>query len=266
MQAQTNLRHVLHTLRHRLPDADRYLEVTARSLRWRPEAPCRLDVAAFEQLLAQDDADGRRNALREAVQMYTGDLLDGCYDEWLLGERDRLRNRQLDALAELAGLCEAGGDPAEAISYVERLLRGDPLREDAYRQLMRLHNACGDRVRALRAYHVCSSTLERELGVEPSADTAAAYQSLLRRPPEPAAGTRVGGPPLVGRATERVQLAAAWRCAATGQAQFVLVSGEAGWESRGWSRSFGSGAPGGGRPRWKHAATRRRTRWRTAPW
>ena len=38
-QARTNLRHVLHRLRHTLPDADRYLEITQRSLRWRPEAP-----------------------------------------------------------------------------------------------------------------------------------------------------------------------------------------------------------------------------------
>lgn len=38
-QARTNLRHVLHNLRRTLPDADRYIEITQRSLRWRPEAP-----------------------------------------------------------------------------------------------------------------------------------------------------------------------------------------------------------------------------------
>src|SRR5215216_7963419 len=38
-QARTNLRHVLHTLRRALPDADRFLDVTQRTLRWRPDAP-----------------------------------------------------------------------------------------------------------------------------------------------------------------------------------------------------------------------------------
>lgn len=38
-QARTNLRHVLHTLRHALPDADRFLAVTPRALQWRPDAP-----------------------------------------------------------------------------------------------------------------------------------------------------------------------------------------------------------------------------------
>lgn len=257
-QARTNLRHVLHTLRRRLPEPDRYLEITPGTLRWRPEAPFWLDVAAFEQLLGPDGGDaavpggaeGRRKALREAVKMYTGDLLEGCYDEWLLGERDRLRHRQLDALAELAGLCEARGDVAEAISHAERLLRGDPLREATYRQLMRLHAARGDRARALRVYHVCSSTLERELAVEPSAETLAAYETLLRREPEvrPAVVARVGGPPLVGRAPQRAQLAAAWRSTEAGQAQLVLVSGEAGVgktrlveEFRGWCARRGAG-------------------------
>jgi DNA-binding SARP family transcriptional activator len=247
-QARTNLRHVLHTLRRRLPDPDRYLEITPRTLRWRPEAPYWLDVAAFEGLLAPagvDPAPGdgkdRRRALREAVEIYTGELLAGCYDEWLLADRDRLRHRQLDALAELAGLYEAGGDVVEAISYAERLLRGDPLREQTYRALMRLHDARGDRARALRVYHVCSSTLERELGVEPSAATQGAYAALLSRapaPPTPAVPltsavppptvARAGGPPLVGRAPQRQRLAAAWRSTDAGHAQLVLVQGEPG--------------------------------------
>src|ERR671911_310435 len=47
-QARTNLRHLLHDLRRALPDADRFLDITPRTLQWRPDAPFRLDVAAFE--------------------------------------------------------------------------------------------------------------------------------------------------------------------------------------------------------------------------
>src|SRR5688572_17204933 len=38
-QAQTNLRNVLHKLRRALPDPDRFLAVTPRTLQWRAEAP-----------------------------------------------------------------------------------------------------------------------------------------------------------------------------------------------------------------------------------
>ncbi|MGH2558426.1 MAG: AfsR/SARP family transcriptional regulator, partial [Thermomicrobiales bacterium] len=201
-QARTNLRHVLHTLRRALPDADQFLEVTPRTLRWRMDEPFWLDVAAFADAASsaeREAADGGLAALREAVELYTGDLLAGRYDEWLLGERQRLRQRFLDALERLAALLEAGGDHAQALRYAERLLRHDSLREETYRLLMRLHDARGDRARALHVYHVCAATLERELGVEPSARTQETYEELLSLAGEPAdvgrqAG-RIGGPP-----------------------------------------------------------------------
>jgi DNA-binding SARP family transcriptional activator len=197
-QARTNLRHLLHNLRRALPDPDRFLEVTQRTLRWRDDAAWWLDVAAFEDAVARTGQ--AVPALQEAVELYGGDLLQSSYDEWLLEERERLRRRYLEALERLAELLEAGREHARAIGYAERLLREDPLREATYRLLMRLHDARGDRARALRTYHACAATLERELSVEPSAATRRAYAALL--PPsaepatEPAAG-RTG--PLGGR-------------------------------------------------------------------
>jgi DNA-binding SARP family transcriptional activator len=102
-QARTNLRHLLHTLRRDLPGADRHLEVTARTVRWRPESPVPLDVAGFERMLDAPSAndDTRREALRTAVALYAGDLLDGSDDEWLREERERLRTAAARATGEL---------------------------------------------------------------------------------------------------------------------------------------------------------------------
>ena len=122
-QARTNLRKALHTLRHALPDG--FLDGDTQTLRWRPDAPYTLDLAAFEDALERGD-------LRAAVAAYGGDLLDGSYDEWVLAERERLRDRYLDALERLAG------EP-DGLEYAERLVRLDPLREAGTRALMRLH-------------------------------------------------------------------------------------------------------------------------------
>jgi DNA-binding SARP family transcriptional activator len=233
-QARTNLRHVLHNLRRAAPALDGYLDVTPRTLRWRSEAPCWLDVAAFDAATARaerDTADGGLAALQEAVGLYRGDLLAGCYDEWLFGERERLLQRYLAAVARLAELLEGRGDRARAIAYAEQLLRHDPLREESYRLLMRLHDGSGDRARALRVYHACAATLERELGVGPSAATRETYEALLPPAHDGAAGGPAGrsvGPPFVGRAPERARLAALWRAAERGQPQLVLVAGEPG--------------------------------------
>jgi DNA-binding SARP family transcriptional activator len=235
-QAQTNLRHLLHTLRRSLPDAGRFIEVRPRVLRWRAQAPLWLDVTVFERAVAE----GR---LQEAVEMYRGDLLEGSCDDWLLEERERLAQLHIHALERLAYELQEEGRWSEAIGYAERLVRRDPLREETYRLLMRLWDGSGDRARALRAYHACVAMLQRELGVGPSAATHAAYDSLLAVAPErgaqdqdgPATQPRAprGEPaasawPLVGRMAEWARLAALWHEVERGTARLVLVTGEPG--------------------------------------
>jgi DNA-binding SARP family transcriptional activator len=235
-QAHTNLRHVLHNLRRALPELDRFLEVTPRTLHWRPDGPFWLDVAAFQGALSRADgeADGGVAALREAVELYRGDLLEGSQDEWLLPEREDFRRRFVQAMERLVALLGARGDHAEAIVHAERLLRHDPLHEPTYRALMALHDARGDRARALHVYHACAAVLERELGVEPSAPTRQVYEDLLR-PGGPVPDGRedrpagpLAGPPLVGRASQWAWLTGLWRAAERGTAQLVLVTGEPG--------------------------------------
>jgi hypothetical protein len=92
---------------------------------------------------------------------------------------------------------------------------------------MRCHEARGDRALAAQVYHVCCATLERDLGVEPSAETTFAYERVVGSRPDPAPAARAG-PPLVGRGHELALLAADWSSADTEQGRLVLVSGEAG--------------------------------------
>lgn len=148
-QARTNLRHLLHQLKCALPDVGTFLEVTPQALRWRSEAPFWCDVAAFEAALARAELDTNDlEALEEAARVYAGDLLEGCYDEWLMGARERLKACYLGVLERLAFRLEADGEQARAIPYAERLLRYNPLHEETYRCLMRLYAARGNRARA----------------------------------------------------------------------------------------------------------------------
>jgi two-component SAPR family response regulator len=75
------------------------------------------------------------------VTLYRGDLLPGCYDEWILSERERLHQLYLTALERLATALGESGAHAEAITYAQRLLEHDPLREETYRLLMGLYAA-----------------------------------------------------------------------------------------------------------------------------
>jgi predicted ATPase/DNA-binding SARP family transcriptional activator len=186
-QARTNLRQLLHTLRQTLPAADQFVHVDAQSLQWRSDAPVRFDVAEFEQALSRaaeaerrQDAPVVRAALEQTVALYRGDLLPSCYDDWIVPERERLRQAYTGALEHLVPLLESQEQPRAALAYAQRLLRHDPLVEETYRDLMRLCAACGDRAMLRRVYQTCAAVLERELGIEPSAATREAYAHWVR--------------------------------------------------------------------------------------
>ncbi|GHO87370.1 hypothetical protein KSZ_53760 [Dictyobacter formicarum] len=239
VQAYSNLRKVLHQLRQLLPAADRLLVVDRHSVQWRPQAELSwmLDVQDFEQMLTQAEQAAvtvdKQQALTHAVQLYRGDFFAGSYEEWVLQERDRLRQLYLEAVGRLTTLLEEGRDYAAALKLCQRLQRYDPLREATYRQLMRLYALQGDRAAALRTYHTCATTLEHELGVEPAESTRHIYESLLQmETPAPtrtsALAGRSGEAPLLGRKREWGQLQAAWHQALKGRPQIVIVSGEAG--------------------------------------
>lgn len=185
-QAQSNLRNLLHTLRSGLPESERFLASDNLTLQWRADAPCLLDVAQFEDALrvastATEDAAGQ--ALIAAVEAYGGDLLPGNYDDWIAPLREALRSHYQDALRRLIQLLEAAGDYRTALRYGGRLLSHDPLDENSYVQVMRLHAFSGDRAGVRRVYEQCVASLARELEVEPSETTRTAYAQLLRIEP-----------------------------------------------------------------------------------
>ncbi|MEG3876189.1 BTAD domain-containing putative transcriptional regulator [Microcoleus sp. herbarium7] len=223
-QARTNLRRELHHLRQGLPDADRFLLTDAKTLQWNPHEPFVLDVAEFQRALAtaetaerSADVKSARTAWEQAIALYGGDLLPSCEDEWIVPEREHLRQKLLRALESLTCLSEAEGDYRGAIRFAQRLLEIQPLHESSYAALMRSHHLNGDRANALQVYHRCMTVLREELGVDPSASTRKLYEQMLLEDeatdiqpsshPEPRPQialfpSSLAAPPLVGREGE----------------------------------------------------------------
>ncbi len=232
-QARTNLRKLFLQLRRALPNEDQFLTFDNQTIGWRADAPCTCDLLQVQALLAAVDADPTdRAALTQLLDRYGGELLPDCYDEWVLPLRAELHQDVMAALTQLVTLLENQRAYDDGIRYAQQLLTLEPLAEQGYQQLMRLHAAEGDRAGALKVYQACVDTLAHELGVEPSAETQALYQRLRqakssaahRAQPAPVPDL----PPLIGRQTEWQTLRAAWQRAMTGRATVVTVAGEAG--------------------------------------
>ncbi|WP_338058719.1 AfsR/SARP family transcriptional regulator [Streptomyces mangrovisoli] len=96
------------------------------------------------------------------------ELLPGWDEEWVLLERERLRQLRLHALDALAEALVRDGKPALALEAAWASVRTEPLRETAHRAAVSAHLAEGNLIEAVRQYRSFRELLREELGVEPS--------------------------------------------------------------------------------------------------
>ena len=127
-----------------------------------------IDVDEFNVALA----DPTMANLKRAAALYRGHLVEGLnarsdlFEEWLLGERARLRAAAIAAFHSLLQELHRGGAREEAVALALRLLAIDPLQEEVDRILMRLYSEQGQTALALRQYKRCETILRKELNVE----------------------------------------------------------------------------------------------------
>jgi TolB-like protein/DNA-binding SARP family transcriptional activator len=187
-QARGNLRQLLAATRRLAP----FLEADSGSIGFAAEM-VETDFTDFETALGEDTPA----ALEYAASLYRADLLDGFslrgrgFDEWLTGERERLREHAVQLFLRLMERAAATGvEPA--IRWALRILAVDPMHEPAHRALMELYAAQGRHAAALRQYEQLRETLLRELNTRPEPQTEALAKRIRegRRSP-----VRTAGPP-----------------------------------------------------------------------
>lgn len=123
-------------------------------------------VALARGLIEQHDGDGDESAVEGSL--LAGDLLPDWYDDWVLLERDRLRELRLHALEALAGRATRDGRYGAAIDNALTAIQADPLRESAHRVLINAYLAEGNPTAGMRHYHKYCRRAKAELGIEPS--------------------------------------------------------------------------------------------------
>ncbi len=178
-QARQNLRQALTRLRRVL--GDDVLITSGESVSLQPGVIAS-DVARFEGLLA----DGSRDGLNRAVDLYTGSLLadvaisEEAWTEWLDVQRQRLEGLALDAMVKLGEQELEACNHEQALRVAKRAIAVSSLREDAHRLVIRALAACGRRADALKHYEDVAALLKHELTVEPDPATRALAAELRK--------------------------------------------------------------------------------------
>ena len=164
------------------------------------------DVTAFRRALAAGEPD-------EAVRLYRGGLLEGFFiteaapefDQWLEGERDRMRGLAASAMWAASARHRESGALGEAIGMGRRAVLLAPDDEAGVRRLLGLLDEAGDRSGAIAAYAQFAERLRAEYRVEPSAETQRLItviraRSLPRGPPPTELATLGSDPGAAGAA------------------------------------------------------------------
>ena len=203
-QARASLRQEIHRLLEALnPVGNQIMSVQRDHLTLRPGTVW-VDV---EEVLRASTSKPQALSLLDGDLLEDLDGVDPSFDQWLAGERERLRDRARN-LAET--LLREKDDPETVIPAAQQLLAIDRTHEGAWRALMRAYANRGERGMAIQAYERCRAVLADMLDAQPSDETqrllaeiCASSPTSVRAPaPPPALQSRAESRP-EPRSTQR---------------------------------------------------------------
>ena len=189
--ADQALRKAVHLLRRVLEPGlktgrdSAYLIVSGELVSLQPGIDIWVDALAFESSLSRTrtaQLPQRRTNLRQALALYTGDLLqDEPYAAWAHPARERFRHLYQQAVLELATLDLDAGEPAASVPLLERVLEANQTDQAILRALMRALAVAGRSDEAIRHFHRTSAALREDLDAEPDAETLNLFEEIASR-------------------------------------------------------------------------------------
>ena len=200
------------------------------------------DLDRFDAIVersAREPTQVARRSLEQALALVRGELLeDEPYALWAQDLRDTYQGRVLGAHLDAADAALAELDYQDALAHSHAAAALDGFSERAQRTAMVALYALGRQHEALQVYRRFRARIDRELGLEPTAQTRALQSSILRQEDVCALIPRAIEPSrraagkcsvrLLGRAGELTTLERAVRQAFSGSFAISLVEGEAG--------------------------------------
>lgn len=138
-----------------------------------------VDIANPLDVIRQHVAAAPSGALPE--------LLSGWYEDWVVHERERIRQRFLHLVEAESDRERNDGRFAIAIDLAFLAIEIEPLRETAHRLLIEAHLQEGNPCEALRSYERYAELVRRELGVDPSDTLRRLAFAAVPKPAAPSA-------------------------------------------------------------------------------
>jgi LuxR family transcriptional regulator, maltose regulon positive regulatory protein len=181
-QLKLQFKNAIYRLRHALgPDIVLFDE----DLYWfNRDLDYQYDVEEFLALIdaakAAQQSDQKINIYSNALSLYKGPYLPEAEGNWILSERERLREINIQALFEIANLHFEAHTYGTALEYCQLALDEEPCLEEAHRLAMKIYAVWGNQAGVSRQFERCKLILKNQVNSAPSEQTVALYQTLVR--------------------------------------------------------------------------------------
>ena len=170
---RSNLRRHLHDLRKTIPHIERWLTVTNDTLLWQSDGTVWVDVTAFESLRRTPAGQPK------AAALYVDDFMCNSFGDWLIPERERLRQAQIETLSKLTQGAFTQRKWLACDSFASSLLNLDPFYESIVGLQMAARYHAGDRARALETYQQFATVMAEQLGTSPADETTSLHAEIV---------------------------------------------------------------------------------------
>lgn len=162
---------------------DGFIETTRQDVAFVSKRPFSFDRDQFLITLQQAketlNLEKKEYALRRAISLCQGELLEGIYAEWCLVEREALERQRLYTLGQLMHCCQKRSAYEEAITLGQTILMDDPLREEVHRALIECYAIQGRVDQVSKQYEMLTDLLNTELRSLPHPSTIQVYRGAL---------------------------------------------------------------------------------------
>lgn len=176
--SRKNLRQELWRIRKALSSntnyAGDYLLADEYSITFNRNAAYWLDVAQLEK------PDTDLEELTRCLSLYQGELLPGFYEDWILLERERIQSLFDIRMGQLLERLIESERWTAVQEQAEHWLALGNTPEPAFRAMMLAYGARGDLAKVTSVYQRCLTELKRQLDLEPSPETRALYEGLIK--------------------------------------------------------------------------------------
>lgn len=138
------------------------------------------DIERANRYRKENDAREAYGWALAAYMIAREEILPGEEAAWLVRKRNELAALLMQSIDALIQIYSATGNMDMALKFGEEAIARDPLRESAYRELMRIHAANANSAAVASTYQRCREALATQNEGRPSPATEATYREARR--------------------------------------------------------------------------------------